>query len=84
MKLDSLPGQTMRPGVAHLLELGVLGEFYARFSQDAQVNETLYSSHGTMEQLMHVHFVFFTIYQKLKTLFSRTTMPDRVCHNDIP
>ena len=31
----------MHPGVAHLLELCVLGEFYARFSQDAQVNETL-------------------------------------------
>ena len=28
-------------GVSHLLKLCVLGEFYARFSQDAQVNETL-------------------------------------------
>ena len=31
----------MRPGVSRLLKLCVLGEFYARFSQDAQVNETL-------------------------------------------
>ena len=34
----------MRPGVSHLLKLCVLGEFYARFSQDAQVNETLLRS----------------------------------------
>ena len=32
----------MRPGVSRLLKLCVLGEFYARFSQDAQVNETLH------------------------------------------
>ena len=31
----------MRPGVSRLLKLCVLGELYARFSQDAQVNETL-------------------------------------------
>ena len=31
----------MRPGVSRLLKLCVLGEFYARFSQDAQVTETL-------------------------------------------
>ena len=39
-KWDSLPGKNMRPGVSLLLKLCVLGEFYARFSQDAQVNET--------------------------------------------
>ena len=31
----------MHPGVSHLLKLCVLSEFYARFLQDAQVNETL-------------------------------------------
>ena len=36
----------MRPGVSHLLKLCVLGEFYARFSQDAQVNETLETYHS--------------------------------------
>ena len=40
-KRDSLPGKNMRLGVSRLLKLCVLGEFYARFSQDAQVNETL-------------------------------------------
>ena len=40
-KRDSLTGKNMRPGVSRLLKLCVLGEFYARFSQDAQVNETL-------------------------------------------
>ena len=40
-KWDLLPGKNMRPGVSRLLKLCVLGEFYARFSQDAQVNETL-------------------------------------------
>ena len=40
-KWDSLPGKNMRPGVSRLLKLCVLGEFYARFSQDAQLNETL-------------------------------------------
>ena len=40
-KWDSLPGKNMRPGVSRLLKLCVLGEFYARFSQDAQVNETV-------------------------------------------
>ena len=42
-KRDSLPGKNMRLGVSRLLKLCVLGEFYARFSQDAQVNETLLS-----------------------------------------
>ena len=32
----------MRPGVSRLLKLCVLCKFYARFSQDAQVTETLY------------------------------------------
>ena len=40
-KRDSLPRKNMRLGVSRLLKLCVLGEFYARFSQDAQVNETL-------------------------------------------
>ena len=38
----------MRPGVSRLLNLCVLDKFYARFSQDAQVTETLHVSQSVI------------------------------------
>ena len=41
----------MRQGVSRLLKLCVLGEFYARFSQDAQVNKTLHNDYFVLDIL---------------------------------
>ena len=64
----------MRPGVAHLLELCVLGEFYARFSQDTQVNETL--------QVWNLFLQIFTLHKPDKQI--RWTCDDfLVLHKNI-
>ena len=39
--------------------------------------QSRYSSHAAREQLVHVHFVLFAVYQKkITTLFSETNMTE--------
>ena len=45
----------MRPRVAHLSKFCVLDEIFARFSQDAQVNETLPRCQNKPVQWGYIH-----------------------------
>ena len=53
---------------------------YFTFSVSGQLQTHLEQSNhspssATREQLLHVHFVLFAVYQNVKTLFSKTNMP---------
>ena len=48
----------------------VSGQLQTRLEQ---YNRSLFPATG--EQLLHVHFVIFAVYQNVKTFFSKTNMP---------